>query len=122
MERNSTMEINKALQIIRTLADGIDPYTGEVYPATSPYQNPETVRALLAAMDALESARKRKERKSLLPNRAGEPWDEDETLRLIKKFEMGVPINQLASEHKRTNGAILSRLAKLGRTPQPHPE
>lgn len=43
------MEVVKALEIIRALADGIDPYTGEVYSANSPYQNAETVRALFTA-------------------------------------------------------------------------
>ena len=109
------MEITKALGIIRTLADGIDPYTGEVYFATSPYQNPETVRALFTAINALEIAQKKEKRKRALPDRAGQPWDDEETSRLIKKFEDGVPINELAVEHKRTKGAIVSQLIKLGK-------
>lgn len=118
MGRNIIVEITKALEIIRALADGIDPYTGEVYPGNSPYQNPETVRALFTAIKVLESAQKRKKRKRVLPDRAGEPWDDGETSLLIKKFEEGVPISEIAVEHKRTEGAIRTRLEKLGKIPR----
>ena len=109
------MEIISALEIIRVLADGIDPHTGEVYPANSPYQNPETVRALFTAINTLETAQKRNWRKRVLPDRAGKPWNDEESSLLIKKFDEGVPIKQLAVEHKRTNSAILSQLTKLGK-------
>lgn len=112
------MEISKALEIIRALADGIDPYTGEVYSANSPYQNPETARALFTAINALERAQKRKNRKRVLPDRAGKTWDDEENSLLIKKFEEGIPISEIAVEHKRTEGAIRSRLEKLGKIPR----
>jgi len=112
------MEISKALEIIRALADGVDPYTGEVYPANSPYQNPETVRALFTAINALERAQKRQKRKRALPDRAGDSWDDGENSLLIKEFEEGIPINEIASEHKRTEGAIRARLEKLGKIPR----
>ncbi len=31
----------QALQIVRALADGVDPESGEVYPPSSPYQKPD---------------------------------------------------------------------------------
>jgi len=40
------MEASQAIVILRCLADGVDPYTGEVYPDDSPYQNVEITRAL----------------------------------------------------------------------------
>jgi len=112
------VEITKALEIVRALADGIDPYTGEVYGADSPYQNPKTVRALFSAINALEAAQKREKRKRALPDKAGKPWDDEESSLLIKKYGEGVAINELAVEHKRTKGAILSQLAKLGKIPR----
>ena len=48
------MEASQAVRILRALADGIDPYTGEVFPQESPYQHPDTVRALWSAVRALE--------------------------------------------------------------------
>ncbi len=111
------MEVSKALEIVRALADGTDPYTGEVYPAESPYQNAETVRALFTAIDALERAERRRKRKRELPERAGEPWDDEEDSVLIKRFEEDVGVKEIAVEHKRTEGAIRSRLEKLGKIP-----
>jgi hypothetical protein len=109
------MDTSKALEIVRALADGTDPYTGEVYPPESPYQNAETVRALFTAIDALERAERRKKRKRALPERAGQPWDDEEDSVLIKRFKEGVGVKEIAVEHKRTEGAILSRLEKLGK-------
>jgi len=112
------MKEREALEIIRALADGSDPYTGEVFGAESPYQNAQTVRALFAAIDALEAAAKRKERKRNLPERTGKPWDNDESKLLIKEFDDGGTISEIAREHKRTPGAIKSQLVKLGKLPQ----
>lgn len=53
------MNLEKALEIIKVLADGIDPFTGEVFPPDSPYQNADMVRALHIAIDAMESEAKR---------------------------------------------------------------
>jgi hypothetical protein len=112
------MEEDKALEIIRALADGSDPYTGEVFGAESPYQNAQTARALFTAIDALEAAARRKKRKRNLPERVGKPWDDDESKLLIKKFDDGVLIGEIAREHKRTPGAIRSQLMKLGKLAQ----
>ena len=48
------MEIEKVKRILSLLAEGIDPFTGEVYPETSPYHNPETIRALYQVLRILE--------------------------------------------------------------------
>jgi len=113
------VQISKALEIVRALADGTYPYTGEVYPAESPYQNAETVRALFTAINALERAERRRKRKRELPERAGERWDDEEDSVLIKRFEEDVGVKEIAVEHKRTEGAIRSRLEKLGKVPRP---
>jgi|GEM_PF-2048357 len=44
-----------ALLILQRLAEGIDPQTGEIFPADSPYQRPQTVRALDVAISALQN-------------------------------------------------------------------
>lgn len=112
------MEEDKASEIIRALADGSDPCTGEVFGAESPYQNAQTVRALFTAIDALEAAARRKKRKRNLPERTGKPWDNDESKLLIEKFDDGTSIDEIAREHKRTPGAIRSQLMKLGKLAQ----
>ena len=111
------METSEALRIIEALADGVNPDTGEVFGPESTYQNPQTAKALLAAKSALERVQRSEERRRTLPKRAGQPWDEQECLLLIKEFEQGIPVKELASKHQRTVGAIKSQLLKMGRNP-----
>ena len=58
------MDISDSLKIIRKLADGISPYTGKEFSATSAYQHPQTVRALYVAIHALERSQTQKFAKS----------------------------------------------------------
>ena len=48
------MNQTQALEVVRALANGVDPDTGEVFSAESPYHRPPTVRALFVAGPALE--------------------------------------------------------------------
>ena len=41
------MEPERATEIVQSLADGVDPFTGERFPSDSPYQQADTVRMLL---------------------------------------------------------------------------
>lgn len=54
------MDESKALDIVMRLADGVDPRTGATLPAESPYQDPETIRALFMAVLALKYQQKYK--------------------------------------------------------------
>ena len=49
------MDIIHAKKIIRTLADGIDPTTGEVLPKESVYNSPEVIRALYTLLEIVNS-------------------------------------------------------------------
>lgn len=105
------METEQAQQIIRALAQGIDPHTGETYSGDSPYQHPQTVRALYIALDALQQGRKVKK----LPENAGKPWSPHEDAELAREFDAGKSIDGLASLHLRTPWAVKTRLVKLGK-------
>ncbi len=109
------METSEALKIIKALADGINPFTGEVIPDDSPYQNPQMVRALFKAVSALESREKSEQRRRYLPKNAGNPWYDEEESKLISEFDSGLSISDIAKKHKRTKGSIRSRLEKLGK-------
>lgn len=115
ISKTNQMGINKAIEIIKSLSDGIDPYTGKPYPSNSPYQHPDTVRALFKAIAALENLKKRNKRQKLLPENAGKPWNEEEDNLLIKQFDGGLSFRELSKDHGRTEGAIKSRLVKLGK-------
>jgi len=108
------METDKSLEIIHALANGVDPHTGEEYSADSPYQHPQTVRALFMAVEALERSRERAkkadDRQKRLPGNAGKAWETEEDQRLLTTFDGGKSIREIAEMHQRTESAILSRL------------
>jgi len=115
------MEREKTLQILKALADGIDPATGEQFPAASTYQHPDTVRAIYSAIRLLETgsspAHPAGPPKSG-PENAGRPWSQEEDLRLGKEYDSGQSIDELAQAHKRSKWAIEARLARLGKIPE----
>jgi hypothetical protein len=115
------MDQAKALNIVSTLANGVNPITGEVFPPDSPYQTSEIVRALFVAARALDGtarvqppAREARPRSESLPN-VGKPWSSEEDTRLLAEFDRGRSPRELASVHGRTLAGIEARLEKLGR-------
>ena len=109
------MEVEEALVIVRSLAEGLDPGTGQPYPDQSPLQQAPIVRALLRAATALQEQEGRARRRAELPPNTGVPWDEKDDAALGSAFDEGRTVEQLAALHKRTSGAIRARLMKLGR-------
>lgn len=109
------MEKSEALRIVQALADGIDPITGEVFPDNSPYQHPQIIRALFAAVRVLEQGGGGQRQEQILLGNAGKPWNVDEDRQLCEGFDAGMTISQLAHKHQRTNGSIRSRLEKKGK-------
>ena len=109
------MEQAQALGVVRSLANGVDPETGEVFPADSAYQRPLVVRALYEAAAALERMERFERRKAQMPAKTGEPWSEDEDRKLLAGFDAGRALQELAAAHERTMGAVRARLLKYGR-------
>jgi DNA-binding NarL/FixJ family response regulator len=109
------MDTAKSLEIIRALANGVDPHTGEEYAVDSPYQHPQTIRALFMAIQALERTKKADDRQRQLPDNAGKAWLDEEDHRLVAAFDSGKTTKQLAEEHQRTESSIRSRLVKHGK-------
>ena len=104
-----------AKKIVESLADGIDPETGEVLPGESPFNNPQVIRALFVASKALDKLAKRERRAHGLPHNAGKAWSDTEDKELLAAFDSGVSVKALSAKHARTEGAIASRLVRLGR-------
>lgn len=109
------MSPHEAKKIIDALANGIDPETGEILHKQSTLNRPHVIRALFVALKALESAEKRANRDSSLPENVGRSWSEAEDKELLVIFDVGTPIKEIAAKHGRTQGAITSRLFRLGR-------
>ncbi len=110
----SSMNEQRALAILSALADGVNPITGEVFPADSPYQSVEIVRALVLVTRMLESKNRTRPRTNL-PSNAGKPWNDAEDERLLREFDGGQPLEKLAEMHGRTVAGIQARLERHGR-------
>ena len=109
------MQLEAALPIVRALADGVNPVTGEAYPEHSPYAEPRTLRALFSAVDLMQKEVERERRRERLPANFGKPWTPEEDSQLATAFEAGTPITDLARRHARTHSSIRLRLEKLGK-------
>ena len=109
------MDVGSAIKIVSALANGVDPHTGEVMQIEGPFQNPDTVRALFLAIKGLEFLESKEKRNNRLPSSAGKAWTTSEDEDLAKEFDTGRTIKELSEKHGRTQGAIQSRLSKLGK-------
>jgi hypothetical protein len=112
------MNREQALKILNALANGVHPATGEVFAADSPYQHPDTVRALFEAVRLLESggATASSERRNAdMPANTFVRWTPEEEERLAAGFDAGKTSAELAKIHDRSRAAIEARLLKLGK-------
>ncbi len=109
------MQLDAALPIVRALADGVNPVTGEAYPAASPYAEPRTLRALFSAVDLMAREVERERRRARLPANFGKPWTEGEDRAVVAEFDAGVAMPDMARKHARTQSSIRLRLEKLGK-------
>jgi hypothetical protein len=119
------MEREQTIRILNALASGIHPATGEKFAADSPYQHPDTVRALFEAMRGLEggaapapaaaAAAERKTPPQLPQTGSGSRWSSEEEQRLATAFDAGRTVDELARAHGRSRAAIEARLVRLGK-------
>jgi hypothetical protein len=109
------MQLDAALPIVRALADGVNPITGESYPEHSPYAEPRTLRALYSAVDLMSREVERERRRERLPANFGKPWTQAEDEALIGEFDGGMVMIDIARRHARTQSSIRLRLEKLGK-------
>lgn len=121
------MEREQTMRILNALANGVHPATGEKFAADSPYQHPDTVRALFEAMRVVEgngagtapaapAATAAPARKPALPQTgSGSRWSPDEEQRLAAAFDAGRTVDELARSHGRSRAGIEARLVRLGK-------
>src|SRR5437763_13740244 len=86
-EEVNEMDQSQALAVVRSLANGVDPESGEVFPPESAYQRPLVVRALYEAASSLDRTECFERRKAQMPSKTGEPWTEDEDRKLLAAFD-----------------------------------
>ena len=118
------MEIEKAKEIVRLLANGTDPNTGEIFDEDSPYNHPLVIRALFTVLDHVKAPKKQnklsideKQAQNIAsgkPRNAGLAWAEELKQEVATLFKEGQSIEELAQYFERTKGAILSELMHQG--------
>ena len=108
------MNTDRELEIVSLLSDDIYTYSGKVL-SDEAYQHPDTVRALYKAKEALGNLKHFENKQEKLTENAGMCWSEEEEKSLVASFDKGTGIKDLAETHKRTEGAIIARLVKLGK-------
>jgi hypothetical protein len=104
-----------AISLLSALSEGVDPLTGEVLPEDHLLQQPQVVRALFHAINALKDQSIKANKKSSAPEMAGTAWAKQEDEDLIRQFDEKISIAEIAKLHGRTRGAVTSRLVRLGK-------
>ena len=102
------MDIIRARKILRALAEGVDPTTGDVLLGESIYNQPEVIRALYTVLEVTDP-----KHQDPLRN-AGKPWTKAEENVLREEYAGNMKIREIAMEHGRIYGAIESRLEHIG--------
>lgn len=105
------MNLHEAIEILSTLADGINPVTGEILPREDCCNQAEVIRALHTALVHLDKPPQR-ERQS--PENAGKPWSQEEVRRVEEEYRSGMRLSDIAKAHARTRGAITAKLTGMG--------
>jgi len=108
------MELDKYINIIELLTLGKNPHTELKLGEQDLFLNNEINRALRVAICGLKELKRKEEKYSKLPKNNGKLWIIDEEDKLIDEFNMGEKIDEIARNHKRTVGAIRSKLVHMG--------
>ncbi len=106
------MELEQAIPIIRSLANGVHPETGAALEETSVCRISSSVKALNRALAALVAQDEREKKR---PKNAGKAWSQEEDSKICDELRQGHDFQQIATEHNRSVAGILARLVKLGK-------
>lgn len=107
---------------------GADSYSFEVDPgglhATLKLPHAPAVKLPVVAWEGLIEAIKasqkaRTKSQSSLPPRSGARWTDEETAELVRGFETGNSVAELARRHARSSWAVESQLVRLGLMQRP---
>lgn len=118
------MDTNQSIEILKSLADGVDPTTGEIFAMDSPYNNPVIIRAMFGCLALLKTSVKKikrtpEEKKDDnvakgLPRNAGMAWTQVIRTELADQFNAAIRPNELAVKFERSLGSIVAELKNQG--------
>lgn len=114
-------------EMLKILAEGVNPETGEELSVNSETEDLETVNMLLKLADELPAASIVEQSKRLFgnekmeqnlefgrPARSHYPWIEEEKKSLEENYLYGTCVEDLAAKYQRTEKAIALQLQKMG--------
>lgn len=105
------METQQALKIMRALASGVHPHSGNALPSNSLYRQPEVIKALNRALGTLAQAEEKERQR---PPNSGRYWSSEEDAKICEEVRNGLDFRLIAKAHQRSVGSIVARLVKLG--------
>ena len=106
------MDIIRAKEILASLADGVNPMTGELLPVIDSCNQVEVVRAIHTVLKYMEESGKKKYPRF---ENAGKPWTRDDEEILCRMFDTGCNKKEICNHFQRSGGAIAARLVRLGK-------
>jgi hypothetical protein len=108
------MKFTEATSVLKALIEGREPGSDVPLSDESVVHRPDVLRALFAAVTALESSAARDQRRALLPDNVGRAWLAEEETRMAEAFKAGESPELIARKHRRTLRAVEARLQKMG--------
>ena len=113
------MTTDRAIEILRCMANGIDPITGEILEEDHLCNSPEVIRALYTAIQAMSGAENGDEscsvRKSGKLN-AGRTWTDADLDALKRMYQDGDSMDLICAKLQRRERGVLKQLERLGLT------
>ena len=110
----SPMDLAAAKATLKSLVEGVDPVTGYPIPKSMVLHHAVVIRALLCALAVLEADEARTRRRARLPRNTGRPWRQADDAQVLRAFQGGEPLLQIAASHQRSLASVESRLERLG--------